>query len=77
VGLVARGLEMAGIATVVPAWNAGRIRLVNPPRVLVTGLERGLAFGRPGDSEGQRAVLESALRLLEQDAPLEPVYLSG
>ncbi len=65
---------MAGIASVVIAWNAGRIRLVNPPRTLITKLPRGTVFGLPGDTDGQRNVLMSALRLLELDAPLAPVY---
>ncbi len=74
-GLIARGLELEGIATVVVAWNGGRIRLVNPPRVLITRLQRGLAFGQPGDEDQQRRVLAAALGLLEQDAPLEPVVI--
>ena len=74
-GLIARGLELEGIATVVVAWNGGRIRLVNPPRVLITRLQRGLAFGKPGGEAQQRRVLNAALGLLEQDAPLEPVVI--
>ena len=74
-GLIARALELEGIATVVVAWNGGRIRLVKPPRALITRLERGLVFGQPGDVEGQQRVLNAALSLLEQDAPLVPVVL--
>lgn len=66
---------MNGIATVVVAWNGGRIRLVSPPRVVITRLDRGVSFGRPGDEAQQRRVLGSALALLEQDAPIEPLYL--
>ncbi len=66
---------MAGIATVVVAWNGGRIRLVHPPRVVITRLQRGLVFGRPGDAAQQRRVLNSALDLLGQDAPLDPLTL--
>jgi hypothetical protein len=75
VGLIARALEMEGIATVVVAWNGGRIRLVNPPRVLITRLNRGLVFGNPGDEAQQRRVLSAALALLEKDAPLAPVVI--
>jgi hypothetical protein len=75
VGLIARALEMEGIATVVVAWNGGRIRLVNPPRAIITRLTRGLVFGHPGDQDQQTRVLTAALSLLERDAPLEPVYL--
>lgn len=74
-GLIARALEIAGIATVVVAWNAGRIRLVNPPRAVITRLERGLVFGHPDDEEEQQRVLTTALELLEQDAPLPPITL--
>ena len=74
-GLAARALELSGVASVVVAWNGGRVRLVNPPRVLITRLGRGVAFGMPGDAAQQRRVLEAALALLERDAPLEPVYL--
>lgn len=74
-GLVARALEMEGIATVVVAWNGGRIRLVNPPRTVITRLSRGLVFGHPGNEEQQRRVLREALSLLEQEGPLEPVAL--
>ena len=74
-GLIARALELEGIATVVVAWNGGRIRLVKPPRAIITDLSRGLVFGHPGDEGQQRRVLTAALSLLERAAPLEPVYL--
>ena len=74
-GLIARALELVGIATVVVAWNAGRIRMVSPPRALITKLPRGTAFGVPGDEAGQRHVLDETLALLATDAPLEPTYL--
>jgi hypothetical protein len=66
---------MEGIATVVVAWNGGRIRLVKPPRAVITGLSRGLVFGHPGDEKQQGRVLTAALSLLKRAAPLEPVYL--
>ncbi len=75
-GLIARALEMEGIATVVVAWNGGRIRLVNPPRAVITRLTRGLVFGHPGNGEQQRRVLKAALSLLEREAPLQPVVLN-
>lgn len=61
----------------VAAWHAGRIRLVNPPRVLITGLSRGLVFGEPGDAGGQKKRLEAALALLARSAPLEPEYFEA
>ena len=66
---------MEGIATVVVAWNGGRIRLVNPPRTVITRLQRGVVFGRPGDAAQQRRVLHTALDLLGRDAPITPVVL--
>ena len=74
-GLAARALELSGIATVVVAWNGGRIRLVNPPRAVITRFPRGTVFGRPGDESQQQRVLSAALALLEQAAPLEPITL--
>ncbi len=66
---------MEGIATVIVAWNGGRVRLLSVPRLLITRLARGVVFGRPGDQAQQRRVLNRALSLLEKDAPLEPVYI--
>ena len=74
-GLIARALEMEGIATVIVAWNGGRVRLLSVPRLLITRLARGTVFGRPGDQAQQHRVLNRALSLLEKDAPLEPVYI--
>jgi len=73
--LVARALELAGIATVVVAWNGGLIRLVNVPRAAITRLPRGTVFGLAGDAAQQQRVLSAALALLAEDAPLKPVYL--
>ncbi|MEE9512581.1 MAG: hypothetical protein V3V46_00765 [Anaerolineales bacterium] len=58
----------------VVAWNAGLIRLVSTPRVVITPLSRGMVFGQPSDAAQQLRILNKALELLEQDAPLEPVY---
>lgn len=74
-GLVARALEMEGIATVIVAWNGGRVRMLAVPRLLITRLARGVVFGRPNDPSQQCRVLEQALSLLEKDAPLEPVTI--
>lgn len=74
-GLVARALEMNGIATTLTSWNAGVTRLTAPPRATFTRLARGATLGRPGDAAQQRRVLEATLALLAHDAPLEPVTL--
>ena len=67
VGHLARLIEEAGIPTVaiyVQAFApvAERMRL---PRVLVTRHPVGRPLGAPGDAEGQREVVSSALGLLE------------
>ncbi len=74
-GLIARALELDGIATVVVAWNGGGIRLVSVPRVVITRFQRGTVFGRPGDTNQQRRIVEAALALLKYDAPQKPVSL--
>ena len=75
-GLIARGLQMAGYETVVTTWNAGIGRMANPPRMTITRLDRGQTIGKPNDSAQQRRVLEATLALLAQDAPIKPVQLS-
>ncbi len=67
---------MAGIATVITSWNAGRTRVTAPPRATFTRLERGATIGRPHDHAQQRRVLEATLALLAEDAPLKPVNLA-
>jgi hypothetical protein len=76
VGLIARGLEVEGIATVVTTWNAGRTRVTAPPRATFTRLARGATLGKPHDHAQQRRVLEATLALLAEDAPLKPVNLA-
>jgi hypothetical protein len=75
VGLIARALELEGIATTLTSWNAGRTRILMPPRATFTRLKRGATLGRPGDVVQQRRILEATLALLAQDAPLAPVLL--
>lgn len=74
-GLVARALELAGVATTLTSWNAGVTRLTMPPRATFTRLARGATLGRPGDSAQQRRVLEATLALLAQAAPITPEQL--
>ena len=66
---------MAGIATTLTSWNAGRTRVTMPPRATFTRLARGATVGAPGDAAQQRRILEATLALLAQDAPLEPLML--
>ncbi|MGB1287295.1 MAG: hypothetical protein ACPG7F_12220 [Aggregatilineales bacterium] len=74
-GLIARALELAGIATTLTSWNAGVTRRTMPPRATFTKLARGATIGQPHDTAQQRRVLDATLALLEQDAPLDPVKL--
>lgn len=65
-GLAQREIEAAGITTVSLSMIAEWTRSVGAPRVAAIEYPLGLPLGRPGDPEGQRAVLRSALRVLEQ-----------
>ena len=74
-GLIARGLELNGIAATLTSWSAGITRRVMPPRATYTRLARGATLGQPGDHAQQKRVLEATLALLAQNAPLAPVTL--
>ncbi|RMG88292.1 MAG: hypothetical protein D6712_03890 [Chloroflexi bacterium] len=74
-GLVARALEAAGIASTLTSWNPGRTRPTLPPRATFTKLNRGATLGRPHDVEQQLRVLRATLALLEQDAPQDYMRL--
>lgn len=74
-GLIARGLELNGIATTLTSWSAGITHRIRPPRATYTRLARGATLGQPGDHAQQKRVLEATLALLGQDAPLDPVKL--
>lgn len=74
-GLIARALELAGIATTLTSWNAGLTRVTKPPRATFTKLVRGATIGQPHNVAQQRRVLEATVALLSQDAPLTPVRL--
>lgn len=74
-GLVARALEMNGIATTLTSWHPGRTRPTMPPRATFTRLARGATLGQPSDTAQQNRVLTATLDLLKQDAPIDPVQL--
>lgn len=74
-GLIARALEMNGIATVLTSWNPKRTLPTNPPRATYTKLGRGATLGKPHDIAQQRRVLSATLALLARPAPLAPVML--
>jgi len=71
VGLIARGLELNGIATTLTGWHAGFVRRPNPPRAIITQLAQGATLGQPHNAVQQRRVLDATLALLAQDAPLD------
>jgi len=73
--LIARGLELEGIATTLTTWNAGRTRITAPPRATFTQLSRGSTIGAPHDTAQQLRILNATLALLEHDAPLDYVRL--
>ena len=51
------------------AWSKLLTGKVNPPRVVYSGLSRGMVFGEPGDESGQARRLDAALNLLSQPTP--------
>jgi hypothetical protein len=73
-GLIARGLEVRGVATVLIAWETEWVQRVAPPRAAI--VELGAEDAGPQGSVRMREVVAAALGLLEKDAPLEPVYLN-
>lgn len=66
--LIAAELERQGIATVCLVLLREVAEAVRPPRALAVPFAHGFPLGAAGDVEGQRRVIESALRLLEIDA---------
>jgi len=73
VGLVAAALERQGIATVALQLLREVALRVRPPRALWVPFAHGFPLGKPGDAALQRAVIEAALRLLEDPALSPPV----
>jgi D-proline reductase (dithiol) PrdB len=65
VGLVARGLELAGIPTMTLAVVKDVVESVRPPRVAFYDGEPGTVSGLPNFPEHQRRILDEALRLIE------------
>ena len=70
VGLVARALEAAGVPTLSLTSSWDITRAVIPPRAVYVHYPLGHQAGRPGDAQGQVALLEAALRAgAEQTRP--------
>lgn len=75
VGLVAAELERQGISTVAIQLLREVAERVGPPRALFVPFRHGYPLGRSKDPEGQHAVIEAALRLLEDPTPKTPVLV--
>jgi hypothetical protein len=74
VGLIAAEVERRGIATVALQLLRLVAEKVRPPRSLFVPFKHGYPLDTPGDSRRQHAVIEAALRLLE-DPVLTPPAL--
>lgn len=72
VGLVAAELERCGIATVAINLLRTVAERVRPPRALCVPFRHGYPLGRPHDPDVQHAVLDAALRLLEDASAAPP-----
>jgi hypothetical protein len=75
VGLVAAELEREGIATVVIQLLREVAERVRPPRALFVPFPHGYPMGKPRDPAEQHAVLEAALRILEDRSLTPPVLV--
>jgi hypothetical protein len=73
--LVAAELEQRGIATVAIQLLREVAERVRPPRALFVPFRHGYPLDRPNDPARQHAVLEAALRLLEDEHATPPVLV--
>ncbi len=73
VGLVAAELERQGIATVAIQLLRRVAERVRPPRALCVPFRHGYPLDVPGEPRRQMAVIEAALRLLEDPEARAPV----
>ncbi len=74
-GLVAAELERRGIATVAIQLLRKVALRVRPPRALFVPFRHGYPLDAPGEPQRQRAVLEAALRMLEDPALRPPALV--
>jgi D-proline reductase (dithiol) PrdB len=66
VGLVSRGVEAAGIATLTLSVAHDITEHVRPPRTAFLNYPMGNEVGRPHDAHEQRAILAAALTAAEE-----------
>jgi len=71
VGLVAAELERQGVSTVAIQLLRYVAEKVRPPRALVVPFRHGYPLGKADDPLSQHAVIEAALKMLE-DRSLKP-----
>jgi hypothetical protein len=65
VSLIARGLEDAGISTVLVSVMEPLSSFARPPRQVIRKLNIGATVGRPHDVEGQTETLRRMLALVD------------
>jgi hypothetical protein len=73
VGLVAAELERQGISTVAIQLLREVARRVQPPRTLLVPFRHGYPLDAPDEPARQHAVLEAALKLLQDRVAVAPV----
>ena len=66
--LVAAAIERIGIPTVAVVFLRGVAERIRPPRALWVPYAHGYALGEPNNPLLQRAVLEGALRVVDESA---------
>ena len=75
VSLVAAEMERLGIATVAVQLLRFVAERVRPPRALCVPYRHGYPLGTPNDPAQQHAVIEAALRLLEDGDRRPPLLV--
>jgi len=78
--LIAAHLERCGIATVAIQLLRSVAEKIRPPRALYVPFRHGYPLDTPDDPERQHAVIDSALRMLEDPSLLPPAivdYMPG
>lgn len=75
VGLVAAEIERRGISTVAIQLLRGVAEKVRPPRALWVPFRHGYPLDSPDDPQRQIAVIEAALRVLEDQSLTPPAIV--
>lgn len=75
VGLVAAELERQGISTAAVQLLRFVAEKVRPPRALAVPFRHGFPLGKPDDPGHQRAVIEAALKMLENRSLKPPAIV--